>query len=152
MTYFTPESTSFCATATPFLASHWSSSEMTSNFRVLPPTLILRALSSSAARRTPLSLSRPAKVLGPERGPLWPILTICSCAKAEAAQAMAAAATRGDFREGDCIANVPVRVAEKSPGRQADSLVPMGDGVWIQTGSAEPRRESARVRRCLCLD
>ena len=80
MTNFTPLSTSFCATLTPVRASHWSSSDISSNFSVLPSTEIFLALSSSMARRTPFSLSLPAKALGPESGPLWPILTTCSCA------------------------------------------------------------------------
>jgi hypothetical protein len=70
MTYLTPSSTNFCATLTPVLASHWSSSETSSNFSVLPPTLSFFALSSSTARRTPFSLSLPAKALGPDSGPL----------------------------------------------------------------------------------
>src|SRR6218665_3280509 len=84
MTYWMPLSISFCATLTPVRASHWSSSETRSNFSTLPPTMIFFTLSSSMARRTPLSLSLPANAFGPDRGPVWPIATRCSCASAVA--------------------------------------------------------------------
>src|SRR6218665_3305856 len=84
MTYWMPLSISFCATLTPVRASHWSSSETRSNFSTLPPPMIFFTLSSSMARRTPLSLSLPANAFGPDRGPVWPIATRCSCASAVA--------------------------------------------------------------------
>src|SRR3990167_6064258 len=103
MTYFTPLSTNFCATATPALGSHWSSSDCSSNFRVLPATCSFLALSSSMARRTPFSLSLPAKALGPESGPVWPILTTCSCARALPASARVRAANSAECLNELCI-------------------------------------------------
>src|SRR5690606_20211388 len=145
-----PVSTNFCATATPALASHWSSSETTSNFSVLPPTLILRAFNSSTARRTPLSLSRPAKVFGPDRGPLWPILTTCSCAVVAVAQASAARATRVDLNGETVIANAPVRVVSRKKGPGARAAVGQArPGAAVRLGTAGHYPCNQTEKRCL---